>query len=209
MANLAEIRKAFPAVVLILAVLFSTIIGTQIVRLAEANPNWIWPEVSSPTINISSPVENQIYPSSDVWLRFNVTRPADWLYISSLNDGSEVYLSQGQINFVIYSVDGIVDGIPDEHESEKIGVNDPLNNVNPPSSFSFSFNLKGLQDGQHTVEVYTEGYVNGTGVGVNSQTIHFTVYTPEPLPTTLVVAFVVLVAVIGIGLLVYFKKRKR
>jgi multisubunit Na+/H+ antiporter MnhC subunit len=31
----------------------------------------------------------------------------------------------------------------------------------------------------------------------------------EPFPTTLVVASIVLVAVIGIGLLVYFKKRKR
>jgi N-acetylneuraminic acid mutarotase len=33
--------------------------------------------------------------------------------------------------------------------------------------------------------------------------------TPEPFPTTLVIASIITVAVIGVGLLVYFKKRKR
>jgi len=39
--------------------------------------------------------------------------------------------------------------------------------------------------------------------------VHFTVSVPEPLPTTLVVASVLVVAVVAIGLLVYFKKRHR
>ena len=34
------------------------------------------------------------------------------------------------------------------------------------------------------------------------------VSTPEPFPTTLVVASVITVAFVGVGLLVYFKKRK-
>ncbi len=192
-------------------VLCSAVLSTQIVSLAEANPDWNPSKVSTPTIEILLPVEGHNYSSSDVLLNFTVIRPADWLYFASLGNNSDVYLSQGQIEFVTYSVDGIVmDGMADEHESERIEVNDHSNTVNPPSNFSFSFNLKGLEDGQHTIKVYTEGYVNGTGVSVISQTIHFAVYTPEPQPfaTPLVIAPIATVTVVGVGLFVYFKKRK-
>jgi hypothetical protein len=46
-----------------------------------------------------------------------------------------------------------------------------------------------------------------------SVTIFFTIVEPEPeiepFPTTIVAASVITVAVVGVGLLVYFKKRKR
>jgi hypothetical protein len=205
-------KKTALALTLISALLFSAVAVTLVVRFADADPYVIWPEVSFPTMEVTSPAEGQSYPSSDVWLKFTVNRPQDWLYVSSLDDGSEVYLSQGQIKFVIYSVDGIIDGVADEHESEKIYVDDPVNAVNPPSKFSFSFNLEGLQDGQHSVDVYAEGFVNGSGVGVDSQRINFRVYTPEPEPfpaTMVAAASSVSAAVVGLGVLVYFKKRKR
>jgi hypothetical protein len=70
--------------------------------------------------------------------------------------------------------------------------------------------LTGLSNGTHTITVY----VFTERGQANSQTVHFTVspetqLQPEPFPTALVVASVVLVAVIGIGLLVYFKKRQK
>ena len=165
----AAMKKTALAVTLISALSFSAVAATLVVRFADANPYVIWPEVSFPTMEVTSPAEGQSYPSSNVWLKFTVNRPEDWLYTSSLNNGSEIYLSQGQIKFVIYSVDGVIDGVADEHESEKICVNDPVNAVNPPSNFSLSFNLEGLQDGQHSVDVYAEGFVNGSGVGVDPQ----------------------------------------
>jgi hypothetical protein len=203
-------KRTALASALILALLLLAVGVTLVVRFADADPYVIWPEVSFPTMQVTSPAEGQSYPSSNVWLKFTVNRPEDWLYTSSLNNGSEIYLSQGQIKFVIYSVDGVIDGVADEHESEKICVNDPVNAVNPPSNFSLSFNLEGLQDGQHSVDVYAEGFVNGSGVGVDPQRINFTIYTPEPepFPTTLVGASVATVAFIVVGLLVYFKKRK-
>jgi len=67
--------------------------------------------------------------------------------------------------------------------------------------------LTDLSNGTHTltVNVITER-------GSASQTVHFTIsletqLQPEPFPTALVVASVVLVAVIGIGLVIYFRKR--
>jgi hypothetical protein len=177
-------------------VLFSTVVVSQMVSFANANPDWEpWKyPVSTPTITVVSPIESESYPSNDVWLKFTLTKPSDWIP------------SRGQIRFVSYCVDGMADGIEDENET-RVEVQDPLGVVNAPSSLSFSFNLAGLKDGQHTVQVHWEGTFEGSTITGTLQRISFTVYTP--FPTALVVASVVLVAVISIGLLVYFKKRGR
>jgi hypothetical protein len=69
--------------------------------------------------------------------------------------------------------------------------------------------LTGLSNGTHTltVNVITER-------GSASKTVQFTVsletqLQPEPFPTTLVTASIVVVAVISVGLFVYFKKSHR
>jgi hypothetical protein len=66
--------------------------------------------------------------------------------------------------------------------------------------------LTGLPNGDHNVTIYAIDEAGNTGV---SETIYFTVDVPELFPTTLVFASVITVAVVGLGLLVYFKKRKR
>jgi LPXTG-motif cell wall-anchored protein len=43
----------------------------------------------------------------------------------------------------------------------------------------------------------------------NSETIYFSVEAPEPFRTTMVIAPIASVAIIGSGLLVYFRKRKK
>jgi hypothetical protein len=64
--------------------------------------------------------------------------------------------------------------------------------------------LTWLPNGDHNVTVYATDEFGNTGV---SKTIHFNV--EAPFPTALVVAVsVAAVVVVGIGLLVYFKKRK-
>jgi hypothetical protein len=62
--------------------------------------------------------------------------------------------------------------------------------------------LTGLSEGDHNVTVYATDEAGNIGA---SETIYFRI---ESFPTTLVIASVVTVAVIGIVLLVYFKKRK-
>jgi hypothetical protein len=67
--------------------------------------------------------------------------------------------------------------------------------------------LKGLSSGEHNITVYATDEAGNVGA---SETIYFSAAVPEPFPTTLVIAASgASVAVIGIGLLVYFKKRKR
>jgi hypothetical protein len=63
--------------------------------------------------------------------------------------------------------------------------------------------LTGLSDGDHNLTVYATDEAGNVG---SSELIYFSVVS---FPTTLVVASVITVAVVGVGLLVYFKKRKR
>ena len=71
--------------------------------------------------------------------------------------------------------------------------------------------LTDLFIGEHNCTVYATDVEGNIGA---SETITFTVSKPEqpepePFPTTLIAAPITLAIVIGIGLLVYFKKRKR
>ncbi len=67
--------------------------------------------------------------------------------------------------------------------------------------------LTGLANGDHNLTIYAKDEAGNTGV---SETIYFSVEVPEPFPTTFVAAAsVATVAVVGVGLLVYFKKRNR
>lgn len=70
--------------------------------------------------------------------------------------------------------------------------------------------LTGLSEGTHTLTVYAEDITGNVGT---SETINFTIAKEpeaEPFQTALVAtASGVSVGVIGIGLLIYFKKRKR
>jgi nitrous oxidase accessory protein len=63
--------------------------------------------------------------------------------------------------------------------------------------------LPKLSYGSHKIQVYATDLV---GHNSTSETTYFSVV--EPFPTTLVIASVITVTVVGIGLLVFFKKRK-
>jgi len=67
--------------------------------------------------------------------------------------------------------------------------------------------LTGLSYGEHNITVYATDIAGNIGA---SETITFTVAKePEPFPTAIVAVIVASVAVVGAGLLVYFKKRRR
>jgi hypothetical protein len=70
--------------------------------------------------------------------------------------------------------------------------------------FAGNTTLTGLSNGEHNITVYTTDETGNTGV---SETITFNVDAPFPI-TLVAAASVATVAVVGVGLLVYFKKRK-
>jgi hypothetical protein len=90
-------------------------------------------------------------------------------------------------------------------------VNEPVSSMRyvlDGESFEVSENitLSGLAYGRHNVTVYAVDVASNNGA---SETIIFTV-AEEPFPVVpIATASVTVVAVVGVGLLVYFKKRKR
>jgi hypothetical protein len=74
-----------------------------------------------------------------------------------------------------------------------------------PVEISGNTTLEGLEVGAHNITVF--GF-DASGNRGTSETIYFTVDVPEPFPAALVMASIITVTVVGIGLLVYFKKRK-
>ena len=64
--------------------------------------------------------------------------------------------------------------------------------------------LTGLSAGEHNVTVYATDLTGHFG---GSETIYFSVEVP--FPTTIAIASVITIAVVGIGSLVYFKKRRK
>jgi N-acetylneuraminic acid mutarotase len=66
--------------------------------------------------------------------------------------------------------------------------------------------LNALSNGSHNITVYAGNEFENTAA---SETINFTVDVPQPFPITLVIAPIASVAAIGVGLLVYFKKRNK
>jgi hypothetical protein len=65
--------------------------------------------------------------------------------------------------------------------------------------------LAGLNNGEHSLTVYAEDNAGNIGA---SETVYFSVEVPAPSSTTVAVASGALIAVVGICLRVYFKRRK-
>lgn len=109
----------------------------------------------------------------------SVTSPANATY--SRSDIPLDFTLYENVSKVTYSLDGIVN-----------------------STYSENATLSGLVEGSHTLTVYAWDLAGNVGA---SETVFFSVEVP--FSTTMVIAPVVSVAVVGVGLLVYFKKRKR
>jgi hypothetical protein len=121
---------------------------------------------------------------------FTVDTTPPSVSVSSLENNTE-YASDVALNFTVneavtqitYSLDG----------QENVTING--NTTLPQLSY-----------GAHNVTVYTTDAAGNTGT---SETITFTVAKPELFPTVLVAIAVATIVVVGAGLLIYFKKRKR
>lgn len=66
--------------------------------------------------------------------------------------------------------------------------------------------LTGLANGDHNLTIYAIDEAGNIGV---SDIVYFMVDVPELFPTTLIIASISVVAIAGLGLVVYFRKRKR
>jgi hypothetical protein len=155
----------------ILGILITALL-LPMISVGTANPNFVSRVHSFPKLTVLSPLENQSYPSDNVWFNFTITKPEDWLSIEY----------RGQITNVPYKIDDTnhIWGGPNQ---TRVEIQDPLDSVNPAANFSLSIRIEGLQEGEHTLDALVEGYINQTTVSASDRKVHFTVYVSEAEPT--------------------------
>jgi hypothetical protein len=127
------------------------------------------------------------YEASSDLINFTVDAASPVIEVFSVEN--ETYrTSEVALDFAVNETVSQISYVPDGQENVTISGNTTLT---------------GLTDGLHSVTVYAKDLVGNTGV---SETIYFSV--DVPFPTTIVIASVSSVAVAGVGLIIYFKKRK-
>jgi hypothetical protein len=199
------------AIALILTVAFS------IIDLGKANPEtvdgegWMWikeeevpaPEgIEPPQILVSSPI-NETYASNEISLIFNASSPRKYMRVlidyKPSWQSNYSHINSTTIDYVNITLTNIPDG---------------SNHVEVKAEWQYLYESR-LDTTQRWITHYTSYTMNC------SETIYFNVDTnsnssqqptlnsPQPFPTTLIVASVITAAIYGIGLLFYFKKRKR
>ena len=131
-------RRLTPIV--ISALLFSAVAGTQFFNFSVANPYEAYTYTASPIISIHSPLDNETFCSNNVPLNFTITKPDEWLISWSTIGDPQVFKNK------LVHLDIIVDG----KGYRSIEVNSYLS-----SPFSYSENLTDLADGIHTLEIHT------------------------------------------------------
>ena len=204
--------------------LFLAVARTQLSNSVRADPfmpSGSWSdEPIPPSIEVQSPSSKKFNygTESDVWLNFTVTAPLTSWYSTSMNPYPESYATTfGDVTQVSFSLDRKPKNVVEQIYTYQ-GV-----------SF-FSVELGYLSVGRHNITIYAEGLArygnlthdifvgsqysindgNKTKLVETSKDIGFIVAsTTEPFLISLVTASIISMIVISVGLLVYFKKRKR
>jgi hypothetical protein len=207
----------------VLALLLSALASAMFVNLAEANPGPVLffpeaPETTLPTIVFHSPVQNQTYDSTGLWLNFTIVKPEAWFPDRGWDVGNYIFVN---ITSVYYVVNG--------GQRQDISVHDvsSLFDASQTRNLPVSTNLT-LTEGTHEVKVlfeadsyyvisYQEGNLSSVKMHGESEPVSFTVLQqpqlePQPeterFPATFVAAVSgTSVAIIGVALLVYFRRR--
>ena len=182
-------KKRAVALASILAVVLSLFSGANAVQFDYSQFESL--PYTLPIVTVTSPSANALYNSPDVPL--NVTVQIRSIIYPGNNE---------RLRWLNYSLDGQVP-IP----VTLVGPSELM----PPYYYHGNGLLSSLFDGNHNLTVYGETYVGGLN-GYFNETFSFTVnktIIPEPdsLPTSLTIASLVTVIVVGIVLLVCFKKR--
>jgi hypothetical protein len=212
-------KRTATALTLVMALLFSAAVVTISVNLAMANPGPLFsfpqhePVTTLPTIVVQSPVQNQTYTSTDVWLNFTIIKPETWFAIDVFRRADHSPGTQSFVN--ITSIYYVVDG--GKRQNIPVHDIDSLFDTPPTFTLNFSTNLT-LTEGSHNVKVsleadsyYVVSYADWSNpfsrvkLQADSETVNFTIF-----PKTIVVFAVsgATVAAVAAGLLVYFKKQK-
>jgi hypothetical protein len=219
-------------VIFVVVFAVSLLIGIQAVEVVDANPvPWpTTPILDNPTITIHSPTNNTVYTNGNTTISFTVTKPDSWkreLFPYARLDSVGTYLDGKRI-LLAYNYTN-TDPIKDEWVKDQsyfyvpsiTAAGQHMLNV---TVLSHSYYRGPTYDGSHVLSDIesSDGPVYQYPLVV-SELVYFTIVgepspSPSPLPssqeigaltieTVAIVSFVA-IAVVGAGLLVYFRRRK-
>jgi len=234
----AFMKKTALALTLILALLGSALAGTKLVNQAEANPspynaNYAI-RIESPEnktyrtniITLSVTCGAGVYHYSvDDGFAGSLSLITE-SHSFNLSDGSHtIIIRSGGTACVTFTIDTTAPNVsvasPENitYESFDVPLNFTVNELVSQIAYSLdgqenvtvagNTTLTGLSPGEYNVTVYAQDLAGNVGA---SETIYFNIAEepePESFPTTLVIALVATVVFVGVGILLYFKKRKR
>jgi len=188
-------KKTALTLTFILVLLFSVLAEIQVVFFASAATDAAENvAASSYAILIESPNNYTIYETSMplnfivTWLTSDDTKYIEWRYLTSLS----------------YSID----------DKPAVTIMNGTTSVSP-FKMNKALNISELSNGQHKIEVKASFLQNSANLilstyNISSAPVYFSVESPESFPTTLVAtASGASAAVVGVGLILYFKRRKR
>jgi hypothetical protein len=196
-------KRAILLLTLIFALMFSSLVGAKAVEFDYGEFEGL--PYTPPIVTLLSPFLNESYNVSDVPL--NVTIEVRSIILHNLE----------RVRWLNYSLDGKT-AIP------LTLVEPSLNDISQlPYPVYGNSMLTDLSDGSHILTIFGKTSISGLN-GYFNETVYFNVNTdkstsepsptmsslPEPasFATILVIASVVAVAVVGVGLLIYFQKCK-
>jgi hypothetical protein len=195
-------KRTILALTFIFALMFSFLAGPKAVEFDYGEFEGL--PYTPPVVTLLSPSANESYNVSDVSL--NVTVEVRSIILHNLE----------RVRWLNYSLDG-------ETAVPLTLVEPSLDDISQLPYFVFGNSmLTGLCDGSHSLTIFGKTSVSGLN-GYFNETVYFNVNTAKstgepsptvsPLPehsfaTILVIASVVVVAVVCMGLFIYFKKCK-
>jgi hypothetical protein len=148
-------KRTALALTVIFALSFSAVAGGLSLNRATANPAPLFafpfdPVTTLPTIVVHSPVQNQIYNLTCVWLNFSIVKPESWFAFNAgfHENGQPITETFVNITSVYYTVDGRRQVIP-FHDI------DSLFDTSPTLTLNFS-NVLAVTAGAHEVKVGLE-----------------------------------------------------
>lgn len=220
-------KKKVVLMELIAVLLCSFVAGALLVNTATANPAPLFsfptePVMNSPTIIVTSPVQNQTYTSNEVQLTLTIIKPETWFAFDVFHHedhtpGTQTFVNITSIYYVL-----------DYGERQNITVHDIASLFDTPPTLTLNLStILPLTVGAHSIKIgleadsyyvvrYTYNLSNAlSSVKLHSESdpVNFRVATElelqlDSVPLLPISASAVTVAV-GLSLLVYFKKRKR
>jgi hypothetical protein len=198
----------------------------QFSSLATANPV-PYPEEPNqelPTLKVESPSAGEVFKVGNITVKFSVTIPDSWNYywmfgfpvigdygFDVLLDGHLEYAGyeSGSKDIFIRNYSVVLDELARGEHSAKILITARTFYQNPYSPGRYYEYLRNMSVTRNFTVLYSQPSPSSSPTPSPTATPSPLLKQTEPFPTTLVIAPIASVAVIGIGLLFYFKKRKR